>query len=97
MKLYVTRLGYRTNAKENIAGIDIPYDIRSHAPSDSRMAMHQWPTDEKIYQEVFPRIVAEAERIRGAGQVPSLDNMNVRGVRFLRLTCDEKFFAEIVA
>lgn len=96
MKLCVTTLSYRANVKEDI-GQQVKYDIRAHAPSESRMAIHQWPADEKKYKEAFPRIVEKAENLLGNNIRPTVSNMRVSGVKFLRLYCGEgKFFAECV-
>ena len=96
MKLCVTTLHGRANVVEDL-GKSVKYDIRAHAPSESRMAIHQWPSNRRIYREAFPRIVEEAERLLAAGTQPAMSNMRVEGVKFLRLNCGKrKFFAECV-
>jgi len=89
--------GYRTIEESGL------YEIRAHKPSISRMACHQWPSDEMKYLKARKAIIELVDEMRRQG----LENHQIRnrlmkkgavkGVKFTRIRFyDEQFFAECV-
>ena len=38
------------------------WDVRARAPSNSRMAIHQWPPTDKSFKQALPLVIEAAEK-----------------------------------
>ena len=88
--------------EQDIVSNGVKYDIRARKPSNSRMAVHQWPSDRKKCIRLFDEIIKAVERTIQEGKTPSTFSIGrIDGVKISRCNWiddhgGKKFFAEVV-